>query len=92
MGYSFGFLVIFEDFSAQWNTDTMENYDYRGRDRQSFNLLRVTYLEDWIDLSSVSTKLQWKKNIWNLLELIQDMQFLFQAICPEKSLKQFSYM
>lgn len=71
------FMAIFEDFSAQWNTDTMENHDYRGRDRQPFNLLRVTYLEDWINLPSVSTKMQWKKSTWNLLELIQDMQFHF---------------
>lgn len=40
------FMAIFEDFNAQWNTDTMENHDYRGRDRRSFNLLRITCLED----------------------------------------------
>jgi len=37
-------MALFEDFSAQWNTDTMENYDYRGINRQSFSLLSVTYL------------------------------------------------
>lgn len=40
------FMAIFEDFNAQWNADTIENHDQGGGVRHSFNLLRVTFLED----------------------------------------------
>lgn len=40
------FMAISEDSNAQWNADTLENQDWRGRDRLSFDLLRVTFLED----------------------------------------------